>query len=84
MGSIKKWLKYKTEEEFRRALRKFVRLLHHVACRMLTCFDRNPNNLPVLHRYALFMYSKKKDVAQAEMVMETKNKELEEKEGRDN
>eukprot|EP00960_Hanusia_phi_P001023 28359-Hanusia_phi.AAC.9 len=65
IGSVKKWLKYKTEEEFRRALRKSDFVLF---CFFLDTFDRNPNNLPVLHRYALFLYSRKKDIAQAEMV----------------
>ena len=48
MGGHKAWVQFKTEAEFRRALR------------------RNPDDLPTLHRYALFLYNRKKDTRQAE------------------
>ena len=51
-GGFKRWSKYKTEEEFRRALR------------------RNPNDLAVLHRYALFLYNKRRNLAEAEKLFQ--------------
>lgn len=51
-GGIKKFLRIKTEADFRSALR------------------RNPNDLPVLHRYGLLLYNKKKDIANAELMFQ--------------
>jgi tetratricopeptide (TPR) repeat protein len=51
-GGRKKFLRLKTEADFRAALR------------------RNPNDLPVLHRYGLLLYNKKKDIPNAEMMFQ--------------
>jgi len=47
-GGYKRWMKYKTEAQFRARLRQ------------------NPNDLAVLHRYALFLYNRKRNIALAE------------------
>ena len=51
-GGRKKFLRLKTEADFRAALR------------------RNPNDLPVLHRYGLLLYNKKKDIPNAELMFQ--------------